>query len=111
MTSERGQRDGAVAQKDEATAARIDRVAAIEAQIDPSRRRTGRILADLVTIAVIAPVAIALDFHVTRPFVMLALLGGALALNHLVPLITERRLRAERTRLLAETELHSRPRG
>jgi hypothetical protein len=91
-------------QKDDATAARLDRVAEIEAKIDPSLRRRGRIIADLVTIAVATPLAIAFDFHVTRPFVMLALMGAALALNHLVPLITERRLRAERQRLLSGAE-------
>lgn len=90
--------------KDEAIAARVDRVAEIEGQIDPDLRRRGRIVADLVTIAVVAPLAIAFDLHITRPGVMLALMGGALALNHLVPLITERRLRAERRRLLSEAE-------
>jgi len=91
--------------KDEATASRIDRVAEIEARIDPTLRRRGRIIADLVTIGVIAPLAITFDFHVTRPFVLLALVGGALALNHLVPLITERRLRRERSRLLGEGDV------
>ena len=91
-------------QKDEATAARIERVAEIEARIDPSLRRRGRIVADLVTLAVVTPLAIAFDLHVTRPFVMLALVSAALALNHLVPLITERRLRGERKRLLAEPQ-------
>ena len=86
--------------KDEATAARLDRLAEIEAKLDPSLRRRGRIVADLVTIAVVTPLVIAFDFHVTRPFLMLALMGAALALNHLVPLLTERRLRAERNRLL-----------
>jgi len=90
--------------KDEATAARLERVAEIEARIDPSLRRRGRIIADLVTIAVAAPLMMALDFHVTRPFVMLALLGTALALNRLVPLDTERRLRAERQRILAGSD-------
>jgi hypothetical protein len=90
---------------DESTAARLDRVAEIEAKIDPTLRRRGRIVADLVTVAVVAPLSIALDFHVTRPFVMLALMGAALALNHVVPMITERRLRAERQRLLAGAEL------
>jgi hypothetical protein len=92
-------------QKDDATAARLDRVAEIEAKIDPSLRRRGRIVADLVTIAVVIPLAITFDFHVTRPVLMLALMGAALALNHLVPLITERRLRAERQRLLSGAEL------
>lgn len=94
--------------KDEAAAARIDRVAQIEAKLDPSLRRRGRIVADLVTIAVVAPLAIVFDFHVTRPFVMLALMGAALALNRLVPLVMERRLRAERNRLLSAAEV-SRP--
>lgn len=88
-------------QNDEATAARLDRVAEIEARLDPSLRRRGRLIADLVTVAVGAPLAIAFDFHVTRPFVLLGLMGGALALNHLVPLILERRLRGERNQLLA----------
>ena len=92
-------------QNDESTAARLERVAEIEARIDPSLRRRGRIVADLVTICVVAPLAIALDFHVTRPLVMLALICAALALNHVVPLITERHLRAERQRLLAGAEL------
>ncbi len=86
---------------DEATAARLDRVAEIEAKIDPTVRRRGRVIADLVTIALVVPLAITLDFHVTRPLIMLALLAAALALNHLLPLVTERRLRAERQRLLA----------
>jgi hypothetical protein len=94
-----------VRRRDDETAARLDRVAEIEARIDPSLRRRGRIVADVVTVAVVAPLAIAFDFHVTRPFVMLALLLGALGLNHLVPLITERRLRGERQRLLAGAEL------
>jgi hypothetical protein len=58
----------------------------------------------VVTVGVAAPLAIALDFHVTRPLLMLALMCAALALNHLVPRITERRLRAERQRLLAGSE-------
>jgi hypothetical protein len=91
-------------QRDEATAARLQRVAEIEAQIDPSLRRRGRIVADLVTIAIVTPLAIAFDFHVTRPLALLVLVGAALALNRLVPIITERRLRADRTRLLAAAE-------
>ena len=87
--------------KDEATAARLERLAEIEAKLDPGLRRRGRIVADLLTIAVVTPLAIAFDFHVNRPFVMLALMGVALALNHLVPLVTERRLRRERTLLLS----------
>jgi len=90
--------------KDDATAARLERIAEIEARIDPELRRRGRLIADLVTIAVVAPVAIAFDFHVERPLVMLALMGVAVALNHLIPRITERRLRAERQRLLAGPE-------
>jgi hypothetical protein len=105
---------GTPLEKDEATAARLERVAEIEARIDPGLRRRGRLVADLVTIAVAAPLMVALDLHVTRPFVMLSLLGAALALNHLVPLFTERQLRAERQRLLArsdtaETETSSGP--
>lgn len=90
---------------DEATAARLERVAQIEARIDPSPRRRGRVIADLVTIAVVAPLAIAFDFHVTRPFVMLSLMGGALALNHLLPLVWQWRLRGERNRLLSGAEV------
>lgn len=90
--------------EDESTTARLARVAEIEAEIDPSRRRRGRIVADLVTVGIVAPIAVALDFHVTRPFLLLALMAGALAVNRLVPLLTERRLRRERNRLLAEPE-------
>jgi len=86
---------------DRSTEARLHRIAEIEAKIDPTLRRRGRVIADLITVAIVAPLAITFDFHVTRPLVMLGLLGGALALNHVVPRITERRLRAERTRLLA----------
>lgn len=86
---------------DDAIAARMERVAEIEAQIDPGLRRRGRIIADLVTLAIVGPLGIALDLHVRHPVVMLGLMGGALALNHLVPRITERRLRGERKRLLA----------
>jgi len=87
-------------QSDEAIAARLDRVDEIEAQIDPSLRRRGRLVADVVTIAVITPLSIAFDLHVTHPFGMLGLMGVAIGLNHGVPLVTERRLRAERERLL-----------
>jgi hypothetical protein len=59
----------------------------------------------VVTVGVAAPLAIALDFYVARPLLMLALMCAALALNHLVPRITERRLRAERQRLLTGAEL------
>jgi len=93
-------------EKDEAIAARVDRVAEIEAQIDPNLRRRGRIIADVITMAVLVPLSIAFDLHITHPFVMLALMGGALGLNHLVPLVTERRLRGERKRLLAGAEAH-----
>lgn len=91
--------------KDEAIASRIDRVAEIEAQIDPSLRRRGRVVADLVTLAVVTPIAMAFDFHVTRPSLMVSLMAAALALNQLIPLITERRLRGERKRLLTEAEM------
>ena len=92
---------------DDGIAARVDRVAEIEAQIDPTLRRRGRIIADVITISIVVPLGVAFDFHVNRPFVLLALMGGALALNHLLPRITERRLRAERTRLLSGTEISS----
>lgn len=97
--------DGRLSPRDASTAARLDRVAEIEAKIDPDLRRRGRIVADLITVGVGAPLAIALDFHVTRPLLMLALMCVALALNHVVPRITERRLRAERQRLLAGADL------
>lgn len=89
---------------DESITARMERLAEIEARIDPTLRRRGRVIADLVTVAVVAPVMIAFDLHVTRPLVMLGLMCGALALNHLVPMITERRLRRERSRLLSDVE-------
>ncbi len=95
-------------ERDEAIAARLDRVAEIEAQIDPGLRRRGRVIADLVTLGVLVPLAIAFDLHVTHPFFMLALMGGALALNHLLPRVTERRLRRERKRLLAGAEAEGR---
>jgi len=91
--------------KDEAMAARLARVDEIEAEIDPSLRRRGRIIADVVTLAVVTPLSIAFDLHVTHPFGMLTLMGVAIALNHVVPLVTERRLRAERERLLTEAEV------
>lgn len=90
--------------KDEAITARLERVAEIEARIDPGPRRRGRIIADLITVAVIGPFMLGFDLHITRPFMMLGLMSTALALNHLVPLITERRLRRERERLLGELE-------
>lgn len=90
--------------KDDEIAARLERLAEIEAQIDPSLRRRGRIVADVVTLAVLIPLSLAFGLHVTHPVWLLALMGGALALNHVVPLITERRLRAERKRLLAAAD-------
>jgi hypothetical protein len=88
--------------KDEAIAARMERVAEIEAQIDPTLRRRGRVVADLVTIAVLVLLAFVLDLHVTHPIALLSLMASALGLNHFVPRVTERRLRRERQRLLAE---------
>ena len=86
---------------DDELAARVERVAEIDRRIDPAHRRRGRVVADLITVGALAPISIALDWHATRPFVMLALMAGALAVNRLVPLLTERKLRREREELLA----------
>ncbi|MDH3205788.1 MAG: hypothetical protein OEO79_04210 [Gemmatimonadota bacterium] len=88
-------------EKHEAIGARLDRVDEIEAQIDPTLRRRGRIVADVITLGIVTPLSIAFDLHVTHPFGMLALMGAGLALNRVVPLVTERQLRAERERLLS----------
>jgi len=90
--------------KEQAIAARLARVAEIEAEIDPGPRRRGRVIADLITVAIVTPFMLAFDLHISHPFVMLGLMAAALAVNHAVPRITQRRLRRERTDLLAQVE-------
>ena len=87
----------------DAIAARVERVAEIEAQLDPALRRRGRITADAITVSILGPLSVALDWHATQPFLMLALMGGALVANRAIPLFTERKLRRELRGLLAQT--------
>ena len=84
----------------DAIAARVERVAEIEAQLDPALRRRGRITADAITVSILGPLSIVLDWHATQPFLMLGLMGGALVANRAIPLFTERKLRRELRGLL-----------
>jgi len=83
------------------TATKLAELDTIEARLDPEGRRRGRLTADLLTIAVLAPISIALDWHATRPMLMLTLMVVGVGLNHTIPLLTERSLRKKRAQLLA----------
>lgn len=79
----------------------IERLNAIEARLDPRPLRRGRLMADLLTLAVIVVLAVFFDWRITHPLLLLALLLFATGLNRLVPLLTRRALHRERDRITA----------
>ena len=58
-------------------------------------------IADLVTVVILAPIAVSLDWHASQPILILALMLAGLCLNRLFPLLSERTLRRERDQLFA----------
>ena len=77
---------------------------AVEQRLDPRPVRRGRLLADLVTVGILAPIAFVLDWHASRPLLLLTLMALGVGLNRLVPRLLTRSLRRRREHLLDEYE-------
>jgi len=77
---------------------------AVEARLDPAPVRRGRLWADLITVGLLAPIAFVLDWHASRPLLLLFLMAAGIGLNRLVPYLTTRSLRRRREALLKEYE-------
>lgn len=77
----------------------LRRLDVVEAGLDPGPLRRGRLTADLATVAFLAPIAIYLDWHATRPFLLLGLMLAGVGLNRLIPFLTRRSLLQERDRI------------
>lgn len=101
-------------------AALVDELAAVETRLDPETHPRDRRVADLVTVAVLLPFAIGLDWHAERPLLLLGAMLSALVLNRVPFWITRWRLSREQERLfgdyrrileLAETAERGEPEG
>lgn len=82
----------------------MDRLAEVEARLDTAPLQRGRRVADLVTVAVVATVAIATGWTIVHPLLLLGLLLAATGLNRGIPYVRRRALRRERERLTALLE-------
>jgi len=80
----------------------LDRLDEVEAGLDPVPRQRGQMIADLVTLAVLVPMGILIDWDFNRPFLLLALLVGAVGLNRAIWSVLRLPLRRERDQLLAQ---------
>lgn len=85
---------------DRRTAELLQRLDAVEARLDPRPHRRGRLVADLATVGVLAPVAIYADWHASHPILLFGLMLLGIGLNHLIPFLTRWSLRRERDRLV-----------
>lgn len=80
----------------------LDELAAIESRLDPQSHSRHRRTADLITVATLLPVTVALDWHADRPLLMLGAMVTALFLNRIPQWATHWRLRREQERLFRE---------
>lgn len=80
----------------------LDRLDEVEAGLDPVPRQRGQLIADLVTLAILVPMGILIDWDFNRPFLLLALLLGAVGLNRALWSVLRIPLRRERDHLLAQ---------
>lgn len=87
---------------DARTSALLDRLDEIEARLDPEAHRNGRVIADLITVSVCAPLAVFFDWHASRPFLLFGLMVAGLVLNRLIPVVNGYALRRERDQLCDE---------
>ena len=83
-------------------AALVDELAAAESRLDTEAHPRERRVADLVTVALLLPLAIGLDWHADRPLLLLGAMLGGLVLNRIPLWITRWRLRREQERLFGE---------
>lgn len=82
------------------TEALVERVRELDLRLDPEPSRRGRLIADLVTVGLIAPVLVAWDVHIRAPALLVGLLFGGLLLRRLGSHVATRGLRRERDHLL-----------
>ena len=83
-------------------AALVDELAALETRLDPEQHGKDRRVADLVTVGMLLPFAIALDWHAQEPLLMIAMMVGALWLKRIPQWVTRFRLRRQQDRLFRE---------
>ena len=79
----------------------LDELSAIEERLDPDNHRKAQLTADSITVALLLPLVIHLDWYARYPLLMFGLMIAALALNRIPPLLTRRRLRKEHDELFA----------
>ena len=83
-------------------AALVDELAAVEERLDPETHVRDRRVADLITVLLLLPLAIGLDWHAERPLLMLGAMVGGLVLNRIPQWFTRWRLRRAQERLFGE---------
>jgi hypothetical protein len=96
------QRWAAQLNHDERVAVLVDELAAVESRLDTQSHPSERRVADLVTVALLLPLAIGLDWHAERPLLLLGAMLGAIVLNRIPLLITRWRLSRAQERLFGE---------
>ena len=86
------------------TAALFEDLNAVESRLDPAPARRGQVIADLVTVALLAVAVLAVGVPIERPILLASLLVlGALTTRGIRRLLG-RRLRRERDRLLDDLD-------
>ena len=88
--------------RDERAARLVDDLAAIEDRLDPAPAKQGQLLADVITLALVATLWVVVDGNVRYPLLLATLLVAARGVHRLLPLFLQRSLRRERDRLLGE---------
>ena len=80
----------------------VDELAAIEARLDPDKHGQDRRVADLITVTMLVPLAIGLDWHAEHPLLMLGLMVAGLVVNRVPQWFTRWRLKRAQERLFEE---------
>lgn len=83
-------------------AALVEDLATVEERLDPDAHARHRRTADLITVLIVLPVIVGLDWHAEAPLLMLAAMVGGLVLNRIPQWFTRWRLRREQERLFEE---------